>query len=120
MIKIILNGYLWIVKPLLCLFVFCLLSCSGLKNMRANNLIIPQRVLQVAVQESDFEMFNQSIQELGLVAVDFRVVRTNMMVDREPEFYLTFLFADPSSFVSGCSVVMSTGIARRISYKFQE
>ena len=78
------------------------------------------RLLQVAVKESDFEVFNQSIQDLGLLAVDFRVARANSLADSEVEYYITFRFAGQGSFLSGSSALMSTGVVRRIYYPYQE
>lgn len=120
MIKIISKDYLRIVGLLLCLFVLSFSSCSGLKNVDMNTSATPQRILQIAVKESNFEIFNQSIQDLGLLAVDFRVARISSLADGETEYYMTFRFAGQGSFVSGCSMVMSTGVAHRINYQYQE
>lgn len=106
-------------KLLLCLLVLVFLSCSSLKNTAGNASGIPQRVLQVAVNERDFEEFNQKIQALGIVAVDFVPVRTDMLGD-DKEYYVMFRFNGQRSFASSCSAVMSTGVVRRINYPYQE
>ena len=106
--------------PLLCLFVLVFSSCSSSKNRNNAIEVNTNRLLQIAVRESDFEILNQSIQELGLLAVDFRVARANSLADNEAEYYITFRFAGQGSFVSGSSALMSTGIVRRIYYPYQE
>ena len=114
------NYYPRIVRPLLCLFMMLFFSCSSLKNTGDNALIVPQRILQVAVKESDFEIFNQSIHELGLMALDFRIATTNMSDNGDREYHITFRFASQDSFASGCSALISTGVVRRMSYPYRE
>ena len=115
-----LTDCLWAVKLLLCLFILSFFGCSGLKNMDTKALATPQRILQIVVKESDFEIFNQSIQELALVALDFRMAQKNISDNGDQEYYITFLFASQGSFVSGSSALMSTGLVRRIYYSYQE
>lgn len=114
------NDCLRTAKLLLCLLVLLFLSCNSLKSTAGSTSGMPQRMLQVAVKESDFEIFNKGIQDMSLLAVDFRVAKISSLADGQIEYYITFRFAGQGNFVSGCSALMSTGVVRRINYPYQE
>lgn len=117
--KVIQNCCLWTVKLLLCLFIFGFAGCSILKMEKGYGVQHKESVLQLAVNENDFSAFNQRIQELGLVAVDFRPLVTNIIGGENNEFWVTFRFASENALIRSYVSLMSNGSVRRISYPTQ-
>lgn len=104
---------------LLCLFVFGFIGCSSLK--KGNDEVskdIVSLFFQVAVKESDFIVFNQRIQQVGLIAVDFQPARLSGQNDECDAYWITFRFLNRGSFLAGSSAIMSTGVAHQISYQY--
>jgi hypothetical protein len=116
--RMILHGCLRATLLLLCLLVFGLLGCGSMKN--GNNEVLKDvaPLFQVAVRESDFLLFNERIQQLGLIAVDFQPARVNGQNGEVDAYWITFKFLNRNSFLAGSSAIMSTGVAHQISYQY--
>lgn len=108
----------WAAQLLLCLLIFGLLGCSSLKN--GNNEVTKEvtPLLQVAIKESDFSLFNERMQQLGLIAIDFQPARMNEQNGEIDCYWMTFRFLDRRSFLAGSSAIISIGLAYQISYEY--
>lgn len=113
------NFYLRVVQLLLCLFVLAFVGCSGLREVEGKGLQNGENILQLSVNENDFVGFNQTIQELGLVAVDFRPAVTNVKDSDHNQFWITFRFGNEAASMRNYVSLMSNGDVRRISYPYQ-
>lgn len=105
------------VVPLLCLLVLCCLSCGSIKKLNIESIVTSQPVLQVAIGGNEFCLFLKRIQELNLIPVDIHQKTPNSENVDINEFYVTFRFVTQNDFTTGRSEIMSTGVARVISYK---